>query len=149
MAQLRPFNTTVDLFREACTLHTYVQTFDFGGLDYLDASSQNVAYPYVFLRPMPSPGLIDRVRTLTFEMYCLDVPTLANQSPLNLISNMEQVSYDIGAFFNRGPYQQEIEFQMIDMIPIAEAFNDRAFGWVSNINIIENGIFDYCYFPKE
>jgi len=148
MSQMRTFKQTVDLFETACNLHDYVQTFAFGSLDYLDTSSQNVKYPYVFLRPMPSPGLIDKVRTLTFEMYCLDVPLLATQSPVDLISRMEQVSYDIGSYFNRGPYQQDIEYQMIDMIPIAEAFNDRAYGWMSNINIIEAGIWDYCKFPQ-
>ena len=97
---------------------------------------------------MPSPGLIENVRTLTFEMYTLDVPTLKNQSPVDLMTRMEQVSYDIGAFFNRGVYQQTIQYQMIDMVPINEAFNDRVYGWMANINIIEQGYWNFCDFPK-
>lgn len=149
MAQLRPYNTVVGLFQTACNLHEYVNTFAHGSLDYLDASSQNVKYPYVFLRPMPSPGLIENVRTLTFEMYCLDVPTLANETPVDLMSRMEQVSYDIGSYFNRGDYQQTIQYQMIDMVPVAEAFNDRAYGWMANINIIEQGYWNFCNYPKQ
>lgn len=148
MAQLRTYKQIVDIFETAANAHEYVSSFAHGTLDYLDASSQNVKYPYVFLRPMQSIGLLENVRTLTFELYCLDIPKLSTESPVDLMSRMESVLYDIGSYFNRGPQQQTIQFQMINMVPVAEAFNDRAFGWMGNINILDQGYWNYCDFPS-
>lgn len=148
MAQLRPYKQVVGLFESAANAHEYVNSFAHGSLDYLDASSQNVKYPYVFLRPMQSIGLLDNVRTLTFELYCLDIPKLSNESPVDIMSRMEQVLYDIGSYFNRGDYQQTIQFQLTNIVPVAEAFNDRAYGWMGNTNILEQGYWNYCNFPS-
>ena len=148
MAQLRPYSQVVQLFEDAANAHKYVNSFAHGSLDYLDASSQNVKYPYVFLRPMQSIGLLDNVRTLTFELYCLDIPKLSNESPVDIMSRMEQVLYDIGSYFNRGDYQQTIQFQLTNIVPVAEAFNDRAYGWMGNTNILEQGYWNYCIFPS-
>ena len=59
----------VGMFRDAANKHVYVQSFAFGSLDYLDSSSQNIKYPYVFLRPLNSPGYSQdtRLRILSFE----------------------------------------------------------------------------------
>ena len=46
----------VQTFRSAADAHEYVNSFAFGSIDYLDSSSQNIKYPYVFLRPLQSPG---------------------------------------------------------------------------------------------
>ena len=62
MAQLRPYSQVVQLFEDAANARKYVNSFAHGSLDYLDASSQNVKYPYVFLRPMQSIGLLDNVK---------------------------------------------------------------------------------------
>lgn len=148
MAQLRTYKQIVDIFEDAANAHEYVNAFAHGSLDFLDSSSQNVKYPYVFLRPMQSAGLIDNVRTLTFELYCLDVPKLSTESPVDIISRMEQVLYDLGAYFNRGDYQQTIQFQLTNIVPIAEAFNDRAYGWMGNTNIINQGYYNYCAYPS-
>lgn len=148
MAQMKSYKQVVDLFQTASNAHEYVNSFAHGSLDYLDSSSQNVIYPYVFLRPMQSIGLLENVRTLTFELYCLDVPKLSTESPVDIMSRMEQVLYDLGSYFNRGPQQQNIQFQLINIVPVAEAFNDRAYGWMGNTNIITSGYWDYCTFPS-
>jgi hypothetical protein len=142
------YQKVVSIFQDACSAHLNVNTFNYGSLDLLDATSQNVAYPYVFLRPMQSNGLQNNVRNLTFEMYALDVPKLSNENALDIMSLMEQTSYDIISYFNRGQYQQEIGIQLQSIIPALEAFQDRAYGWISNIQVITDGKWDYCQFPQ-
>lgn len=147
------YKKIVDTFQQAADAHEYISTFGHGSLDYLDAKSQNVLYPYLFLRPLTSPGYNEetRERTLTFELYALDVPTLANQEPIEIMSNMEQVLYDIGAYFNWGPPSddQSLGYNLVfnNIIPTLEAFNDRAYGWVANINLLTKGTYTYCDYP--
>ena len=144
------YKDIVNQFQQAADAHLFVSSFAHGTLDYLDSSSQNIAYPYVFLRPMASPGYSQdtRLRQLSFELYCLDIPKLSNESPVDIMSRMEQVLYDIGSYFNRGDYQQTIQFQLTNIVPVAEAFNDRAYGWMGNTNILEQGYWNYCNFPS-
>lgn len=142
------YKRIVTLFEEATTAHKGVFSFGFGSIDNFDALSQNVKYPYVFLRPLQSAGLQNMTRTLNFELYCLDVPTLSNQEPVDIMNNMEQTIYDILSYFNRGSYQQDIQINLSNIIPTLEAFNDRAFGWVANIAVVTDGKFDYCNFPS-
>ena len=61
----------VQTFRAAADAHEYVNSFAFGSIDFLDSSSQNIKYPYVFLRPLQSPGYSQdtRLRILSFELY--------------------------------------------------------------------------------
>ena len=58
MAQELNVNPTyeyiVNLFVQACSQHRAIKSFDNGTIDFLDASSQNRVYPYIFLRPMGS-----------------------------------------------------------------------------------------------
>jgi hypothetical protein len=92
---MKTYKEVVETFQSASAAHLAIKTFAEGALDYLDASSQNVKYPYIFLRPLTSPGInlnangISGTRSLTFEMYSLDVPKLSDASPLklNLILN--------------------------------------------------------------
>jgi len=63
---MRTYKQIVEIFEEATTAHIPTKTFAEGTIDYLDASSQNVKYPYMFLRPLSSPGLQDNTRILTF-----------------------------------------------------------------------------------
>ena len=142
------YQEIVNIFQQACSAHLNVNAFDTGTIDYLDASSQNISYPYVFLRPLQSNGLQNMVRTLEFELYGLDVPKLANQSPIQIMSVMEQTLYDILSYFNRGEYQQEIQIDLLNIIPVNEAFQDRAYGWMANISVITDGKWDYCNFPS-
>ena len=63
----------VNTIKDAADAHDYVASFAHGSIDYLDAQSQNVAYPYVFLRPITSIGYDQdtRLKTTTFELYFL------------------------------------------------------------------------------
>jgi hypothetical protein len=107
----------------------------------LDASSQNVKYPYIFLRPLTSPGInlnangISGTRSLTFEMYSLDVPKLSDASPLKIKSDTEQYIYDLISYVNLGSAQQTEFCTLQNITPVDEAFNDRAYGWVGVFNL--------------
>jgi len=149
-----PYKQIVDYFQTACTEHKYIQSFAHGTLDYLDASSQNVVYPYVFLRPVASPGYdqTTKYRQLLFELYALDVPKLSNESPVDVMSRMETVIYDLGSYFDWGPPSDQAindySFDIQSLTPVNEAFNDRAYGWVANTQITTLGLFNYCNYPS-
>ena len=72
---MKTYFDIVNEFSASCAAHLAINAFDEGALDYLDASSQNIKYPYIFLRPLTSPGInlnangISGTRTLTFELY--------------------------------------------------------------------------------
>lgn len=144
----------VQTFRDVADAHLYVNSFAFGSIDYLDASSQNIKYPYVFLRPLQSPGYSQdtRLRILAFELYALDVPKLSNQSPEGVMSKMEQVLYDFGGYLNWGPPSDNqsngVSYDIQSITPTLEAFMDRVYGYVATIQYTESGIYDYCNFPK-
>jgi len=144
----------VQTFRDAATAHEYVNSFAFGSIDFLDSSSQNIKYPYVFLRPLQSPGYSQdtRLRILSFELYALDVPRLQNQSPEAIMSKMETVLYDFGGYMNWGPpsdnQQKGVSYDIQSITPTLEALMDRTYGFVGTIQYTESGIYDYCNFPK-
>lgn len=148
------FKQIVNLFDAACTAHKGVNTFHYGTLDKLDASTQNVAYNYVFLRPLSSPGIVlnpngvSGTRNLAFELYSLDVPKLTESDYLTVMSNTEQVIYDILSYFNLGANQQNVYCLATTITPVNEAFNDRVYGWVANINVVNEGVLNYCDFPS-
>ena len=141
------YNQIIGFFETAANLHLAINSFGTGPLNELDARSQNAIYPYLFVRPMSSPGLVDNTRTLNFEVYSLDVPALGDQSPVDVMSNTELYLYDIGAWFNTGPLQQNVEYDMINITPVNEAFNDRAFGWAASVNIVVPYVYNFCNFP--
>ena len=147
---IHSYKDIVNYFQQACDAHVAIQSFAEGAIDYLDANSQNIRYPFVFLRPLASPGITANTRTLTFELYALDVPKLSDQSPLQVKSNTEQYIYDICSYIQYGPVgdQNGFEVDMSNMTPVNEAFNDRVYGWVTQINVSEEGIFNYCTYPK-
>jgi len=93
-----------------------------------------------------------KLRTLSFELYCLDVPTLANQSPVEVMSRTETVIYDIGSYFEYGPPSQDQSlgymYRFTNIVPALEAFNDRAYGYLANIEIETAGTYNYCDYPK-
>ena len=76
----------VKTIEDAANAHDYVASFAHGSIDYLDAQSQNVAYPYVFLRPITSIGYDQdtRLKTTTF-----DVTNTATISSGNVIASSE------------------------------------------------------------
>jgi hypothetical protein len=151
---MQTFKQIVDLFDAACTAHLGVNTFYYGTLDKLDATSQNVNYNYVFLRPLSSPGIVTNpngltgTRNLAFELYSLDVPKLTETDYLTVMSNTEQVIYDILSYFNNGSNQQTLYTTLSTITPVNEAFNDRVYGWVATVNVINEGILNYCNFPS-
>ena len=49
---MQTYKDIVDLFENASSAHLAVNTFYHGTIDKLDASSQDVKYPYIFLRPV-------------------------------------------------------------------------------------------------
>jgi len=151
---MKTYKEVVETFAAACNAHLAIKAFAEGSLDYLDASSQNIKYPYIFLRPVTSPGInlnengISGTRSLTFEMYSLDIPKLSDASPLKIKSDTEQYIYDLIAYFNLGSQQQTEWITLTTIIPVDEAFNDRAYGWVATITYTDSYILDYCAFPS-
>lgn len=151
----RAFNEVVGLFETACNSHLAINTFKFGTIDKLDSSLQNVVYPYIFLRPLSSLGLQQNpngrsagVRTLTFEMYSLDIPKLTESDYLGVMSDTEQYVYDLVSYFTLGSNQQDLYVNLQNITPVNEAFNDRVYGWVSTIVYTEEGVYNYCDFPN-
>jgi hypothetical protein len=145
-----PYSEVIDLFISASTDNLSIATFDTGTIDFLDANAVNKNYPYIYLRPVSSPGVVDKVRTLTFELYSMDVPTLSDQSPVNLLSACEERIYQLLAWFNRGDkdIQQSYDITITDLSPVNEAFQDRVFGWVATIEVATAWNWNYCDYPK-
>ena len=150
---MKTYKEVVETFQAACTAHLAIKSFAEGSLDYLDASSQNIQYPYIFLRPITSPGInlnpngISGTRSLTFEMYSLDIPKLSDESPLKIKSDTEQYIYDLISYFNLGSAQQTEWINLANIIPVDEAFNERAYGWVANLTYTDVYTLNYCAFP--
>lgn len=151
------YKQTVDTIQAACDAHLAIKTFAEGPLSYLDSNSQNIRYPFIFLRPLTSPGLSGNVRTLNFEMYSLDIPKLSDANALKVKTNTELYIYDILGYLRYGPEisvagnngdkLDTMDFTLGNIIPVNEAFNDRAFGWVANISVTSEGVYNYCNFP--
>lgn len=151
---MKTYKEVVDTFQSASNAHLAIKAFAEGSIDYLDASSQNIRYPYIFLRPITSPGInlnengVSGTRSLTFELYSLDVPKLSDASPLKIKSDTEQYIYDLIAYFNLGSQQQTEWIVLNTIIPVDEAFNDRAYGWMATITYTDTAILNYCAFPS-
>jgi hypothetical protein len=144
----------VEQFETACTEHLAINQFGEGSIDRLDSLFQNVKYPFAFLRPIQSTGMIlspngvSGARSLNFEFYMMDVPQLTDTDVLKLQSQTEVYLYDIISWFNLGSVQQ-VEFVTLNSIsPLYEAFNDRVAGWMANITVNTYGTLDFCNFPK-
>ena len=144
------YRNIIEEFETACSESLAVATFDTGTIDFLDANAVNKNYPYIYLRPVSSQGVVDRVKTLTFELYSMDIPSLQDQSPVRVLSETEQRIYDTIAWFNFGPAerQQVYEVTMTDLSPVNEAFQDRVFGWVATIDVTTPFNWNYCDYPK-
>jgi hypothetical protein len=142
------YEQIIGQFQLACDQHIAIASFDSGTIDYLDASAVNRLYPYIYLRPM-STVQANRVRTLSFELYSLDQPKVASSPNTQVISNTELYIYDLMAWFNFGPTprQQTYEVDMINAIPVNEAFQDRLFGWMATVNVVTPWVEDYCNYP--
>ncbi len=142
------YQQIVNQFELACDAHLGINQFDTGTLDFLDANAVNKNYPYVYLRPLVSAGVVDKVRGLTFELYSMDIPKLADESPVNVLSNTEMYVYDLMSWFNVGTSQTIYQVDMTSLAPVNEAFQDRVFGWVATIDVLTPFKWDYCDYPK-
>jgi len=151
---MKTYQEVVQTFEAACNAHLAINAFAEGSIDYLDASSQNIRYPYIFLRPVGSPGInlnpngVSGTRSLTFELYSLDVPKLVDASPLKIKSDTEQYIYDLISYFNLGSTQQTEWITLQSILPVDEAFNDRAYGWVASLTYNDTYVLNYCAFPS-
>ena len=143
------YDKVIEAFTLACNQHLAIASFDTGTIDFLDASSQNRKYPYIFLRPMSSI-LTDRIRTLSFELYSLDIPKTKTQSNMELMSDTEMYIYDLLAWFNftTATNYRTWGMELTNCIPVNEGFQDRVFGWVGNIDVNTPFALDYCDYPK-
>jgi len=143
----------VGIFQSASLGMASINTFAEGDLEALDATSQNVVYPYIFLRPLSSQGMFNTsigtsgYRTITFELYSMDVPPLDESNRLSVMSNTEQYIYDIISYVNLGSTQQRDWITLNNITPLSEAFNDRVYGWVATLNFNTQGVYDYCAYP--
>jgi len=154
MSDFPTYQFIVEQFETACTQHLAINQFGEGSIDRLDSLTQNVKYPFAFLRPITSQGMITNTngvsgaRALNFEFIMIDVPKLTDEDVLKLQSNCEIYIYDIIAWFNLGSVQQ-IEYVTLNNItPLYESFNDRVAGWNANITVNTYGTLDFCNFPK-
>ena len=154
MSDFPSYQFIVEQFRTACNEHLAINQFGEGSIDRLDSLYQNVQYPFAFLRPIQSTGMITNAngvsgaRSLNFEFYMIDVPQLTDSDVLKLQSQLEINIYDIIAYFNLGTVQQ-LEFVTLNSIsPLYEAFNDRVCGWIANITVNTYGTLDLCNFPR-
>ena len=147
---MNTYKDIVGYFEAATTAHLAIQSFAEGPISYLDSNSQNIKYPFMFLRPLTSAGLSGNIRTLAFELYSLDVPKLSNAEAVEVKSNTELYIYDILGYmrFNNTSTPYGLDFTLSNIIPVNEAFNDRAFGWAANILITEDAVYNYCNFPQ-
>jgi hypothetical protein len=151
---MKTYQQVVETFQSAFNAHLAINSFAEGALDYLDAVSQDIKYPFIFLRPITSTGIvlndngISGTRQLTFEMYSMDIPQLKNASPLKIKSDTEQYIYDLIAYINLGSQQQTEWCTLNNILPVDEAFNDRVYGWVATLNYNDSYVLDYCAFPS-
>ena len=148
------YQNIVNLFQQAASEHLAIKAFAEGPLDKLDSTYQDVEYPYMFCRPITSQGVvldqngISGKITRTFEIYMLDVPHLTDVENLKIFSNCEQYLNDIISWFNEGRHQQTVYITSQNMIPLVEAFNDRATGWIMTVDVSSPYVLDYCNYPK-
>jgi len=151
---MKTYAQVVNTFATASNAHLSINTFAEGDLEELDSFSQNVVYPYIFLRCISSPGMNTNAigqsgtRSLTFEMYSMDVPPLDETNLLSIKSNTEQYLYDILGYVNLGLDQQTEFITLQSITPVSEAFNDRVYGWVATLTYTDIGVFDKCAFPS-
>ena len=144
---MRSYKEIVEIFESAANAHIAVKSFASGPISYLDSQNQNTKYPFVFLRPITSIGLSGNVRSLTFELYSLDVPSVSDEDAILVMSNTQQYLYDLGSYIRRGAEQQTMDFEMTSLNPVNEAFQDRLYGWVSNVIYTEPAVYNFCNFP--
>ena len=154
MPDFPTYKSVVDQIEAACDAHQAIKQFGEGSIDRLDSLFQNVKYPFAFLRPLQSTGMVlnangvSGARSLNFEFYMMDIPQLTDVDVLKLQSQTEIYLYDIIAYFNLGAVQREEFITLNSISPLYEAFNDRVAGWQANITFNSYGVLNFCNFPS-
>ena len=143
----RTYEDVVNHFQAACDANLAVASFATGPIDYLDSSIVNRTYPFVFLRPMSSIGVQGNTKTLSFELYSLDIPKLSDGNALKVMSNTEEIIYTLASYFTLGPDQKYWDLTINSITPVNEGFQDRVFGWVADIDVATPYTLDYCNYP--
>ena len=145
---MKTYLDIVDKFQRAAEYHIGINTFGHGSLDKLN-DNQNINYPLLYVRPLNSLGVQPYgQRTLTFEVYVIDVPKLDRTTDIQTMSDAERMLYDVYTFFRDGAEQQSYEIAMTGITPVQEAFQDRVFGWVGTFNIITTSAgLTVCHIP--
>ena len=133
---MKTYREIITKFERAATYHSAIQSFGHGSLDKLN-DTPNQPYPLLFVRPLNSAGVQPYgQRTLTFEVYMLDIPKLDRTTDIQTMSDCERILYDVYTYFRDGAEQQEYEISMTGVAPVQEAFQDRVFGWVGTFNVV-------------
>lgn len=146
---MKTYREILEKFEQAATYHDHIKSFGHGSLDKLN-DVMNQPYPLLWVRPMASLGIQPYgQRTLSFEVYILDVPKLDRTTDVITMSDCERTLYDVYTFFRDGNFQQTYEVNMSGITPIQEAFQDRLFGWLGNFDIItDSSGLTYCKIPN-
>jgi hypothetical protein len=66
----------------------------------------------------------------------LEIPKGDDSNYIQAYSDSERALYDVYTFFRDGAEQQEYQINMLNITPVSEAFQDRAIGFVSQMEII-------------
>ena len=133
---MKTFREIVEKFESAANYHIYIQSFGFGNVDRLN-DTINQPYPLLWVRPLGSLGVSPYgQRTLTFEVFMLEIPKGDDSNYIQAYSDAEIALYDVYTFFRDGAQQQEYQINMLNITPVSEAFQDRAIGFVSQMEII-------------
>jgi glycerophosphoryl diester phosphodiesterase len=133
---MKTFREIVEKFESAADFHIYIQSFGFGNIDRLN-DTINQPYPLLWVRPLGSLGVSPYgQRTLTFEVFMLEIPKGDDSNYIQAYSDSERALYDVYTFFRDGAEQQEYQINMLNITPVSEAFQDRAIGFVSQMEII-------------
>ena len=145
---MKTYLDIVEKFQRAAEYHIGINTFGHGSLDKLN-DNQNINYPLLYVRPLTSLGVQPYgQRTLSFEVYILDVPKLDRTTDIQTMSDAERMLYDVYTFFRDGAEQQTYEIAMTGITPVQEAFQDRVFGWVGTYNIVtDSSGLTICHIP--
>lgn len=129
------YKEIVDIFESSSLGHSPALSFASGPISFLDSNDQNRVYPYIFLRPVPSRGIQSNINTRVYELYSIDVPSIDNDSPTQMMSDCEQYGYDVlGRALSILP--QDVDISINSVSPLWEAFQDRAVGWIYNISVL-------------
>ena len=133
--RMKTYREIIEKFERAADYHSFIQSFGNGSLDKLN-DSINQPYPLLWVRPLASIGIQPfGSRTLTFEVYVLDVPKLDRATDVQTLSDCERTLFDVYAYFRDGAEQQDYGINMTALTPVMEGFQDRMFGWVATIDI--------------